>query len=187
QTGGTSEPPKNFGAMCPAASKAGGSSLGSSATVGSSGGCVSNPVNPATGNKLQADVDYIGSGPMPLGFVRYYNSLLWTGTSAPTVATGGFWSALGPNWRSSYDRFLSFDAAALYPTADLYRPDGKTVEFVQQSNGQFVPQVDVADRLVQLTSGGTITGWQYTNAANDEVETYNASGQLTSLTSRSGL
>ncbi len=128
---------------------------------------------------------------MPLGFVRYYNSLLWNGTSAPNPNTSGgigFWSTLGPNWRSSYDRYIGFNPAAEYATADVYRPDGKPLAFAQQSNGQFVPETDIADRLVQLTNGsGTITGWQFTNAANDEVEAYNASGQLTSLTSRSGL
>jgi YD repeat-containing protein len=75
----------------------------------------------------------------------------------------------------------------MFPTVYAYRPDGKTLYF-KQVNGQFVADADVADRLVQLVDGsGNITGWKYTNAANDEVETYNASGTLTSLTSRSGL
>jgi RHS repeat-associated protein len=179
----TIEPSKNFG-PCPTCNKAGGSSLSSSTTNTSKDGMVADPINPATGNNVLIEADYIGQGPMPLGFVRYYNAQLWIGTTAPNF---GFVSALGPNWRSSYDRVLSFNNAALYPTADVYRPDGKTIYFVQTS-GQFVPEADVADRLVQLTNGsGTITGWQYTNAANDEVETYSASGQLTSLTSRSGL
>jgi RHS repeat-associated protein len=183
-----SEPPKNLGAMCPAATKAGGSSQSSSATSRSGAGCLGDPVNPATQNNFQSEADYIGSGPMPLGFIRYYNSLLWNGSTAPSATSIGFWSTLGPNWRSSYDRYIAFDAAAEYATALAYRPDGKALAFVQQSNGKFVPEVDVADRVVQLTNGlGTITGWQFTNAANDEVETYNASGQLMSLTSRSGL
>jgi RHS repeat-associated protein len=185
----TIEPLKNLGPICPACSNAGGSSLSSSATSASKAGLLADPVNPGTGNAVLVETDYIGSGPMPLGFVRYYNTQLWTGgtsgTSAPTSSS--FWSALGPNWRSSYDRFVSFDNAAVYPTADVYRPDGKTVYFVQTS-GQFVPEADVADSLVELTNGsGALTGWQYTEAANDEVETYNASGQLLSLTSRSGL
>jgi len=41
---------------------------------------------------------------------------------------------------------------------------------------------------VQLVDGsGNITGWKYTIADNDEVETYNADGTLASLTSRAGL
>lgn len=191
RTSNTLIPAKNLGGQCPAATQAGGSSQSSSASGQSTAGCVSNPVNPATGNKLQRETDYLGLGPMPLAFVRYYNSLLWTGTSAPNPSTAagvGFWSTLGPNWRSSYDRYVSFDTAAEYATADVYRSDGRVIAFAQQSNGQFVPELDVADRLVQLTNGsGVITGWQFTNAANDEVETYNASGQLTTLTSRSGL
>jgi RHS repeat-associated protein len=191
QSPGTIEPAKNLGAMCPAATKAGGGSLSSSATSVSKGGCIGDPVNPATHNNVQVETDYIGSGPMPLGFVRYYNSLLWSGTAAPTGTNSssvGFWSTLGPNWRSSYDRYIGFTPSAVYATATAYRPDGKTLAFAQQSNGQFVPEADVGDRLVQLTdSSGVITGWQYTNAANDEIETYSAGGQLASLTSRSGL
>jgi RHS repeat-associated protein len=123
---------------------------------------------------------------MPLGFVRYYNGLLWTGIYG-IQTTQGLISALGPNWRSSYDRLILFSNSVTFPTAYAYRSDGTTLHF-KLSNGTFVPDADVADRLVELVDGsGNITGWQYTIAANDEVETYNALGKLISLTSRAGV
>jgi RHS repeat-associated protein len=39
---------------------------------------------------------------------------------------------------------------------------------------------------VQLKSGSTVTGWQYTNAANDSLETYDAYGNLSSIAYREG-
>jgi len=51
------------------------------------------------------------------------------------------------------------------------RPDGKTFTFNLVS-GVWVPDADVSDTLVQLLSGSTVIGWQYTNAANDSLETY---------------
>jgi RHS repeat-associated protein len=143
---------------------------------------IGDPVNPYNGNNFQTETDYVGQGAMPLKFVRYYNSLMVT-SGIPKM---GIQSALGPNWNSSYDRHIGFVSSA-YPTAYVYRPDGKTVSF-KQTAGQFVAEADIADRLVQLVDGsGNITGWKYTIADNDEVETYNADGTLASLTSRAGL
>ncbi len=173
------EPAKNLGGACGAGSA--GSSSSCSATDASSQ-LVGNPVNPYTGNKFQAETDYVGQGPMPLGFIRYYNSQLFQGGGSPL----GLQSALGPSWRSSYDRQIFF-IGVRYPTAYAYRPDGKTLHF-KLTGGQFVAEPDVADQLVRLVDGsGNITGWKYTVAANDEVETYNADGTLASLTSRAGL
>jgi RHS repeat-associated protein len=127
---------------------------------------------------------------MPLGFVRYYNGLLWTGIYAPgPYAQGavGLLSTTGPNWRTSYDRLILYAKSAKYSTAYAYRPDGRTLTFNLVS-GVFTPEADVSDRLVELVDGsGNTTGWKYTNAANDEVETYDALGKLISLTSRAGL
>ena len=72
---------------------------------------------------------------MPLGFVRYYNGLLWTGIYA-IGTTQGLISALGPNWRSSYDRLILFSNSVTYPTAYVYRPDGRTLHF-KLYNGTF--------------------------------------------------
>jgi RHS repeat-associated protein len=180
------DPRKNIGSACPTTS-AGGSSTSCSATS-TSQNLTGDPTNPSTGNQFLPETDYIGPGPMPLGFVRYYNSQLTTwNTEKNPSDSAQVYTTLGPNWRSSYDRSIQFANSVVYPTAYVYRPDGRLLYF-GLSNGQWIPDADVSDQLVELTNGsGSITGWQYTIAANDEVETYNASGQLVSLTSRSGL
>ena len=55
------------------------------------------------------------------------------------------------------------------------------------TNGSWVGRHDEMDRLVkQSDAQGNFTGWVYTTAS-DETETYNVSGQLTQVTSRTGL
>ncbi|HKQ14712.1 MAG TPA: DUF6531 domain-containing protein [Steroidobacteraceae bacterium] len=145
------------------------------------------PTNASTGNKMQTESDYVGSGASPLQFVRYYNGLLYRGYSPPTSSSAGYWSRLGPSWRSTYERSIRFGESTVFPTAYLYRSDG-AILFFKLSGGQFVPDEDIADRLVRLTDGsGNPSGWRYTAAANDDVETYDVSGKLTSITSRAGI
>lgn len=155
--------PKNFGGQCP---------------------LLANPIHGGTGNKYQAEADYTGAGSMPLNFTRHYNSRLLRLYAAPNLNLG-HWSNLGPNWRSSYDRFIGFAGLETrFPTAYAYRPDGKIFYF-KLVNGQFASDADIADRLARLTdSAGNTTGWQYTVAATDETETYDASGKLTAITNR---
>lgn len=147
-----------------------------------------NPTNPAIGNKVQVETDYVGTGPLPLRFVRTYDNQLYMDYNAPPTDTmQGYWSRLGPNWRSTYDRAVRFTDAANYPTAYVYRPEGRTLSF-KLSNGQFVAEPDINDRLVRLTDGsGQHTGWRYTTAEADEVELYDAAGKLLSITNRAAL
>jgi Domain of unknown function (DUF6531) len=62
--------------------------------------CVGDPCDPATGNKYLADADYVGSGPFPLRFVRYYNALDFDSNQQ----AAGIRNRLGPAWHSSYER-----------------------------------------------------------------------------------
>lgn len=143
-----------------------------------------NPANIATGNKFQAESDYAGPGRFPLQFVRYYNNQLWRG-SAPHAR--GFWSNLGSNWRSNYDRAIRYEVSAIQSTVYAFRPDGRRL-FFHPGGGQFVPDGDIADRLVRLVDGGgNSTGWKYTVAASEDVETYDVNGRLISISNRAGL
>lgn len=159
----TRDPTKNLGAHCP----------------------IGNPVNGATGNKFQAETDYQGAGGSPLRFARHYNSYIADYYS--TWSAVGVKSSLGPSWRSSYERVVRFSDSSTYPAAFIYRPDGRTLSFKSLSN-QFVADADISDRLVRLFDlSGVPTGWQYTIAESEEVETYDVSGRLLSIKSRSGV
>jgi YD repeat-containing protein len=68
----------------------------------------------------------------------------------------------------------------------IRRPDGKEYNF-SQSVGVWIPDADVPDRLEELKDSASIRiGWRYTTADNS-IETYDASGKLTSIADRSGL
>lgn len=140
---------------------------------------IGNPAHPSTGNKFQAEVDYVGTGPMPLRFTRSYNSRMLSGVA--------YKSALGLNWRSTYDRIIGFSDSTFMPTAYVYRADGQTLRFKLVS-GVFQPDADIADQFVRLTDGaGNPTGWKYTVAGSDDVETYDNDGKLIQIKNRAGL
>jgi len=140
--------------------------------------CGGNPCNLATGDKFQQEIDYAGSGPFPLRFVRSYNS-------AP-VAGGATPSPLGPRWTHNYHRGLAiFDPAippdpSFVPTATLFYGDGKSVTFQRDGDVWLAPP----DVVGTLTRDGT--DWLFT-ADDDRVDRFDSSGRLTSVTNRAGL
>ncbi len=179
---------KNLGAPCPACG---------------------NPIGIATGNKFERELDYQGAGDFPLKLERFYNSLAYNNGESSQygfygyVASFGeqglyslsynesdnpFWSnvglnAVGQGWRHSYQRAINaLDSSnSLGFAAFVYRPDGRVYTFWRY-NGAFVPPADVADQLTQLADGG----FQYRDASNDELETYDATGRLLSIQNRAG-
>ncbi|HZS58216.1 MAG TPA: DUF6531 domain-containing protein [Gemmatimonadaceae bacterium] len=124
-----------------------------------------NPVNPFTGNKYQIETDYAGAGVYPLRFQRYYNSNTGTGSGH-----------IGVNWRHSFDRSIAVSGTSVTVT----RPDGKGFVF-SQNGTDWVGPADIADRLVQTPSG-----WIYTVAPDDDVESYDTNGRLLAVSNRSG-
>jgi RHS repeat-associated protein len=150
---------------------------------------IGNPVHPGYGNKYQEEVDYVGSAVSPLRFARIYNS---KGGVQPT--------SLGLRWRTSFDRSLSQIIGSTVAGIYASRADGKILYFTLMKNGATVPLApydsaavwtpdnDVADKLVRLVDGsGNTLGWTYYVAATEETETYDITGQLTALRTRSGL
>lgn len=155
------------------------------------GSChVGDPCDVATGNNYQHTTDYSSGGSTPLEFSRYYNSN--TNPSAVT-SYGPGWPELGSNWRSNFDRVLTFtyadaNVAPIYNGQDLalvYRPDGKIVMFTISGN-TYTP-LD-ADMVETLTQTGTYQ-WQFTTA-DDTVESYEETDfgiELQSIRYRSGV
>jgi YD repeat-containing protein len=134
---------------------------------------VGNPIDPITGVKRQAEVDYVGTGPQPLRFERVYNSRIFV--------------IDGYQWRHNYSAHIDLDAGGTVPVAFAHRPSGQTFTFAS-SGGQWQADTDIDDRLVQLFDpSGAPTGWQYRAAATDTVETYDAQGRLVAITNRQGL
>lgn len=148
---------------------------------------VGNPCNAGTGNKYQHEADYTGIGIYPLHAERVYNS----GAGTPSAVATTVW---GYQWRGFYDRSITYNSnGTSLKTASLLRPDGKTYYFNQAigtatpplTTTTWTPDADVVGTLVEtgVDSSGNPMGWTYTNEL-DEIETYNATGQLVSITNR---
>lgn len=129
-----------------------------------------NPVNIGIGNKFQRELDYESN---PLIFKRTYSN-----TSRPL--------GLGGGWRGSFDRFIKNDAQYSQNSAYAYRENGVVLRF-NLIAGNWKADTDIVDDLSELKdTSGVRTGWRFTIAADDSVETYSASGQLLSISDRAG-
>lgn len=133
-----------------------------------------NPVNAGTGNKYQHEADYSGLGVYPLHAERTYNS----GGTTPRGIIPTVW---GSQWRGIYDRTIAVVTNSVATTAVINREDGRQ-HFYRLVSGAWVGDADVVGTLVQLANSA---GWTYVNES-DETETYNASGQLVTITNRAG-
>jgi YD repeat-containing protein len=137
---------------------------------GSGGACLEgNPVSPVTGNKFQKEVDYVAYGPFPLRFARYFNSFSNQGRAG-----------LGVNWTHSYGQRLRGDGPNIMVA---FRENGRSLRFVL-TGGLYVADSTERQRLERITSPAL--GWKLTTE-DDEVEMYDDSGKLLSVSNRAGL
>ncbi|KAF0163896.1 MAG: RHS repeat-associated core domain-containing protein [Rhodocyclaceae bacterium] len=163
--------PDEFGSSCAvnaAAKQAGPLSCPQPAT--------SNPIALGTGNKYLPETDYAGSGISALTLGRTYNS-------APSNRAK---YDLAAQWSLGINRGITLDNATNPTIVVAARPDGKALRFTL-SGGVWIADADITDRLTQLTSGATVTGWRYAVASDSSVEDYDASGLLLRITDRNSL
>jgi YD repeat-containing protein len=135
-----------------------------------------NPVRPSTGNKFLSETDLASAGANHLSLRRVYNS-------GRPVLTRSF----GRRWQHNFSSRIMLEPST--GKATYHRSDGKQLVFVlQPSSGLWLPDADVADRLVELKVLKPYrTHWKYRVAATDEVQTFDASGVLLSIENRAGL
>ena len=136
-----------------------------------------NPVNILTGNKHQIETDISipsASGYPNLHFQRRYSSSPGYGAS----------TAFNGHWRHTYER--SVDIRGLNSEiAYVSRSDGQRVEFVK-SSGVWVDTAGSGSELEDMNDlTGGLVGWAYTSP-NDEIETYNRLGFLSSIERKDG-
>jgi YD repeat-containing protein len=139
-------------------------------------GCVSNPINTATGNKLQVETDFVGAANTGLKVVRAYNSQdTWS-------------SAFGANWRSTWHRAVVYTAACgtTPATAKVIREDGRVDTFTLNGS-TWTTDPDVTSQLTAvMNTQKQQTGWLLTRD-DDSKELYTLDGRLASTTTRAGL
>nr|WP_255429311.1 RHS repeat-associated core domain-containing protein [Ramlibacter albus] len=119
---------------------------------------VGNPINIATGNKYQQELDYADRS---FVFARHYNS----GLKA---------------WTHSYSmRVWSYPASG---TAVVVRPDGKTLVFTGTGSGEWQSNATVTERLFSVASPAG-AAWKLVTG-DDTVELYTSDGLPLELASR---
>ncbi|WP_460501647.1 DUF6531 domain-containing protein, partial [Dyella jejuensis] len=128
---------------------------------------IGDPVNSSTGNKYEQDDDYVDND--WLAFRRFYNSV-------PSISG----ASIGVNWRHSFDRSL-YIVGNPATIITLIRPSGQQEVFTE-NNGVWVTSPYSADTLSALTdTQGNVTGYKVYISASRHIETYDALGQLLSV------
>ena len=143
---------------------------------------VGNPIAPISGAKLQTEIDYRAGGIGGLEFARYYNSQGYFRVRGEDNEH----SAVGENWRHTYQRSLHFYADQTYAIGAAKRPNG-TVLFFDVNGKELHNRGGGAARLVAINPpiGTPAVSWKLT-LADDSTESYDAGGKLLSIRTRSG-
>ncbi len=141
-----------------------------------------NPINCATGRKLQTETDFVSPTSPWLRLDRYYAS----GSGFPG-------SLLSDHWRHSFNRRLDIVTRVVDGIPNelglrVQRPNGNQYQFILNASGGYDHDDDVNLSLTRITDGsGQVTGWRLTTDSNDSVEVYDAQGLLTSIEDRTGV
>lgn len=137
---------------------------------------VGNPVFPGTGTKAQEEQDFVDTGPHPLSLKRSYRSL-----QAALVLDG-----FGKQWMHQWARRLILPSPT-DPVAPLtaIREDGTPIRF-EIVNEKWVAVGFKHDSIERKTDGNVVVGWEYLDVDTDNVEVYDPTGRLLSVTGRNG-
>jgi YD repeat-containing protein len=111
--------------------------------------CWGNPINLASGNKFQTEIDYTQVKPQDLQFIRFYNS------------DDGL-------WRHNFSSFIRFAVGKL----SLVHNDGRESFFTITDAGVIQPYPNETGSLSK-----TSTGWSYYNSENYRFD-YDTEGHL---------
>ena len=131
-----------------------------------------NPVVLSTGNKVEAEVDFVSRGEMPLSLARTYN-YSWN-----------YQGLFGKFWVSSFDYSLvRVGESDIVPLLFLQRPDGRRIRFNIQSLTRWVEDKAQPVAYVVKNADGTFT--HYTEDLG--VETYNAVGRPLTIRNLQGI
>jgi hypothetical protein len=131
------------------------------------------PINIATGNMSYHTTDYTTAGQNQLVFTRYFNS------------RGTFTASLGPNWRTTYDRYIWLFAST---QVEVMRADGQLLLF-NLTGGVWTPDSDVDYTLTNSGSTWTLHDPDDTTETYTTATTGYASGSvalLNTIKSRNG-
>ncbi len=142
------------------------------------GSCFGNPILPASGEKLQAEVDYSGTGPHALHFIRNFRSERFTGVKAPALAATG----LGKAW--SHNHAMSIRLGSRVAQVEMEDGSLATLYYTGVAPAGYWYSPNGADSLTH--AGGA---WTYRRSSDDSTWRFTGTAgnvRLASITSRQG-
>jgi RHS repeat-associated protein len=164
--------PGKFNIEKPVALKTAGNEYGSETPSNQQSSKCGDPVTCATGNFTETQTDFaIGGRGIGLDLTRTYNS---------QAAAAGEHGAFGYGWTSSFSDHLVVNKTSKVTT--LYKADGATVEFDEESGGVFKAPASTQETL----SGTEAAGYTLTLADQTKYKFAGATGRLESVTDRDG-
>jgi YD repeat-containing protein len=130
------------------------------------------PINIGNGNKWLTETDY--NALINLNFSRNYSAFVPFGISTN-----------GKNWANQHLSRLVLESTV----ATAFRQDTSKYKFnLNSTETAWTADADITDKLTSIKDvNNNITGYTYFEAASGATETYNKSGQLLSITDRTGL
>jgi len=136
---------------------------------------VGNPITPATGVKVQTELDY--QHPRGLELRRFYHSLRFY---EPYTTTPGAHSEnqFDPAWRSNFNKRVIPLAGLAHATAALALPSGE-VQYFDNAGNEILNYRGAKAQLVTTAQGFYYLG-------PDEIEFYGTDGRLRSISRRTG-
>jgi RHS repeat-associated protein len=141
--------------------------------------CFGDPVNSGTGNKFETRREYQGHGEFPLELSWTYNNFDIRSELPNTALT------FGRKRTHSYSARVSYFTDAGNYTANVLRPDGKSMRF-KKTGAVWAADADNNARLISNTDAtGMITGWELVDD-RDNRELFDAAGKLTARFDKSG-
>lgn len=137
---------------------------------------VSDPVNTFSGELHDTfSPDLYLNGPNALFFERHY--------AAHMVATGLVESGLGPNWSHNWAWRVSVLEAFGDDVIRVVSPRGQVFAFQADGSGGFTQLTSLHVPMQLMVDGD---GWQFGDPRSGDIRAFNAAGQFTSHTTRSG-
>lgn len=138
-----------------------------------------NPINLLDGCKLQRELDYRSRAPGGIEVERYYNSTGFIRFDARADKASDY-------WRTTWDRRIVAPPIAGSVLAYGQRADGSLLVFLANGREKLNMAGGGSAQIERLVDGaGGTAGWRLMTSDTD-IELYDASGRLKSVTLRSG-
>lgn len=145
--------------------------------------CSGNPVDLATGNKLQTDEDFVSNGSYGASLIRHYRSQ-WPASLQTSM--------FGPGWHSNLEYggmspsgscWTDPDTGFCFPHhVDVQFPDGAVYRYASVGAGTYSSNGSAA--LGQLFHMPGPNGWNTSLNINGSVTVFNQAGMVTSVSNR---